>query len=119
MDLFLRKHQKKINGTLGCFDRMLFRGYLPIQSGWAMAQFLNQNQISFRRLKDFLVENAEKINRHAKAMAANLGRPFQYLTRSYAKGRFGAEDGREGRNQARTDLHIFCAGTMPDFFFQV
>jgi hypothetical protein len=37
MDLFLRKHQKKINETLGCFDRMLFRGYLPIQSGRQMA----------------------------------------------------------------------------------
>jgi hypothetical protein len=80
MDLFVRKHEKKINGTLGCFDRMLFRGYLPIQSGWQMAQFFNQNQISYRHLKDFLVENAEKINRHAKAMAANLGRPFQYLS---------------------------------------
>ena len=42
MELFVRKHEKKINGTLGCFDRMLFRGYLPIQSGWAMACFLNQ-----------------------------------------------------------------------------
>jgi len=78
MDLFLRKHQKKINGTLGCFDRMLFRGYLPIQSGWTMAQFLNQKQISFRRLKDFLIENAEKINQHAKTMAVKFGRPFQY-----------------------------------------
>jgi hypothetical protein len=80
MDLFVRKHHKKINGTLGCFDRMLFRGYLPIQSGWQMAQFLNQNQISFRRLKDFLIANAEKVNKHAKNMAAKLGRPFQYLT---------------------------------------
>jgi hypothetical protein len=80
MDFFVRKHQKKINGTLGCFDRMLFRGYLPIQSGWAMAQFLNQNQISFRRLKDFLTDNANKINQHAKTMAAKLHRPFQYLT---------------------------------------
>jgi hypothetical protein len=35
-DLFLRKHEKKINGTLGCFDRMLFREYLPIQSGWTI-----------------------------------------------------------------------------------
>jgi hypothetical protein len=80
MDLFLSKHQKKINGTLSCFDRMLFRGYLPTQSGWQMAQFFNQNQISYRHLKDFLVENAEMINRHAKAMAVNLGRPFQYLS---------------------------------------
>jgi len=76
--LIFRKHQKKINGTLGCFDRMLFRGYLPIQSGWTMAQFLNQKQISFRRLKDFLLENAEKISQHAKTIAAKFGRPFQY-----------------------------------------
>ena len=79
MDLFVRKHQKKIKGTLSCFDRVLFRGYLPIQSGWTMAEFLTRNQISFRRLKNFLTENAEKINQHSKAMAANLGRPFQYL----------------------------------------
>jgi len=80
MDFFVRKHQKKIKGTLGCFDRMLFRGYLPIQSGWQMAQFLNQNQIYFGRLKDFLVENASKINKHAKAIAEKFGRPIQYLS---------------------------------------
>ena len=54
MESFVRKHQKKINGTLGCFDRMLFRGYLPIQTGCAMAYFLNQNHIMFRDLKDLL-----------------------------------------------------------------
>ena len=80
MDIFVRKHQNKINGSLGCFDRMLFRGYLPIQSGWAMAQFLNQNKISFRHLKDFLIENAGKINQHAKTLATKFGRPFQYQT---------------------------------------
>jgi hypothetical protein len=80
MDLFVRKHQKKINGTLGCFDRMLFRGYLPIQSGWMMAEFLKQNQISFRSLKGFLIRSADRINQYAKALAAKQGRPFQYLT---------------------------------------
>ena len=59
---------------------MLFRGYLPIQSGWQMAQFLNQNQISFRRLKDFLVSNADRIKEYARTMATKQGRPFQYLT---------------------------------------
>jgi hypothetical protein len=79
MESFVRKHQKKINGTLGCFDRMLFRGYLPIQTGWAMAQFLNQNHIMFRNLKDFLTDSANRINKHAKAMADKFGRPIQYL----------------------------------------
>jgi hypothetical protein len=82
MDSFVRNHQKKINGTLSCFDRMIFRGYLPIQSGWQMSQFLSQNKIHFRDLKDFLVENADKINKHAKAMADKFGRPIQYLTKS-------------------------------------
>jgi hypothetical protein len=58
----------------------LFRGYLPIQSGWSMAELLKQNQISLWRLKDFLVKTAEDINQHAKAMAAKFGRPFQYLS---------------------------------------
>jgi hypothetical protein len=80
MDLFVRKHQEKINATLGCFDRMLFRGYLPIQAGWAMAEFLNQKNIRFRNLKDFLLENAYRVNDYAKAMAQKTGRRFQYLT---------------------------------------
>ena len=33
-----------------CFDRMVFRGYLPIMSGWQMAQFFNSPE-SFRELK--------------------------------------------------------------------
>jgi hypothetical protein len=59
---------------------MLFRGYLPIQSGWTMAEFLKQNRISFRDLKGFLIRNADRINQYAKTMAAKQGRPFQYLT---------------------------------------
>jgi len=59
---------------------MLFRGYLPIQSGWMMAEFLKQNKISFPSLKGFLIRNADRTNQYAKAMAAKQGRPFQYLT---------------------------------------
>lgn len=38
MRSFLDKHAAKISGVISCFDRMLFRGYLPIMSGYAMAQ---------------------------------------------------------------------------------
>ena len=40
MDQFICKHGEVIHGALSCFDRMLFRGYLPIMSGGAMADFL-------------------------------------------------------------------------------
>src|SRR5437867_13438060 len=39
MKEFIRKYENRIHGVLSCFDRMLFRGYLPIMSGWAMADF--------------------------------------------------------------------------------
>ena len=30
MKEFIRKYDDRIHGVLSCFDRMLFRGYLPI-----------------------------------------------------------------------------------------
>ena len=35
MKEFIRKHDDHIHAVLSCFDRMLFRGYLPIMSGCA------------------------------------------------------------------------------------
>ena len=45
METFFAKHAAKIRGTLACFDRVLFRGYLPLMSGWAMAEFLRSKRI--------------------------------------------------------------------------
>ena len=79
MKTFLDKHEPKITGVLSCFDRMLFRGYLPIMSGGAMARFLNQEGIKFRDLKTFLTEHAATLKAHAQAMAEREGRPYIYL----------------------------------------
>lgn len=76
MKSFLDKHEPKITGVLSCFDRLLFRGYLPIMSGAAMAQFLNQEGIKFRNLKSFLIEHAATLKTHAQATAEQEGRPY-------------------------------------------
>jgi len=44
MEQFIAKHTDKIQGTLSCFDRILFRGYLPLFSGAAMAAFLDRRR---------------------------------------------------------------------------
>jgi hypothetical protein len=49
------------------------------QDGHAMTQFLNRNDIRFRNLKSFLTDNANKIKEHARQMAEETGRPFEYL----------------------------------------
>jgi hypothetical protein len=40
MPTFLEQHADKILGTLSCFDRVIIRGYLPLEDGGHMAQFM-------------------------------------------------------------------------------
>jgi len=75
METFVAKHAAKIRGTLSCFDRVLFRGYLPLMSGWAMAEFLRSKRIERFTLKPFLLEQAERIKKHAGVMASGQGAP--------------------------------------------
>ena len=82
MKAFMDKHAHKINGALSCFDRMLFRGYLPIMSGGAMVLYLNQEHIKFRDLKTFLTTHAFRLKHHAEAMAERFERPLIYLPSS-------------------------------------
>ena len=50
-----------------------------------MAQFFNSSGIRFRELKTFLVQNAERVKRHALIIAEQEGRPFQYLQEKIKK----------------------------------
>lgn len=85
MKEFIHKYEDRIHGVLSCFDRMLFRGYLPIMSGWAMAQFLNLLELNCSNLKPFLVQNAERVKKHAIAVAQKHKRPFEYLASNIRK----------------------------------
>ena len=76
MKEFVHKYEDRIDGVLSCFDRVLFRGYLPIMSGWSMAQFLKAHEIGSGDLKAFLLANAERVKAHAQAMAEKDGGRF-------------------------------------------
>lgn len=79
MEAFRQKHEAKIAGVLSCFDRMLFRGYLPIMSGASMAQFLQSEQVNCENLKQFLIDTGQRLKCHGERLAAEAGRPFEYL----------------------------------------
>jgi len=85
MKEFISKYADRIHGVLSCFDRMLFRGYLPIMSGWQMAQFFNSSNIRYRELKPFLLEHAARVKQHGVDLAQKEGRPFQYLQEKVRK----------------------------------
>ena len=75
MDKFIEQHADRISGTLGCFDRVLFRGYLPIMSGAAMAGFLKSRDVRRETLKAFLLEQAERLKSHAQDLSPRRAVP--------------------------------------------
>jgi len=79
MDTFLQKHADKINGHLSCFDRMIFKGYLPFQHSTALSIFLYGKKLLYKQFMDFAKQQAEVLKAHAQKLAEKQKRPFEYL----------------------------------------
>jgi hypothetical protein len=84
MDQFIAKHADKLQGTLSCFDRVLFRGYLPFFSGYAMARFLETRGVYRRDVKRFVLTQAYRLKDHARQTAAREGRPAVEPCRTFS-----------------------------------
>lgn len=91
MERFTEKHRDKIHGVLSCFDRMLFKGYLPIENNWTMGTFLNQKHLKFNDLKSFLLECSEKVKDRTRAIATKYKRPIIFLRSPANKEKWAAE----------------------------
>ena len=79
MRRFLAKHVATTTGTLSCFDRLLFKGHLPLGYPHAMEEFLSHRGILFKDLKGFALKQAERLKVHAHAVAERAGRPYEYF----------------------------------------
>jgi hypothetical protein len=77
---FLRKHARKIRGVISCFDRVLFKGYLPLSWAGAMEHFMHQQGLLVKDFKRFVQQASERVKVHAKQLARKAGRPYIYLT---------------------------------------
>lgn len=85
MKAFVDKYEDRIHGVLSCFDRILFRGYLQIMSGWSIAQLLWASEVDCASVKPFLLSNAERPKARAQAMARERGWPFEHLSAKMRK----------------------------------
>ena len=87
MEKFVRKFNDRISGVISCFDRILFKGYLPI--GWAesMERLLSRQGLLIKDFKQFVMKHSQRIKDHAEAIAAKQKRPFYYIN-----GRIRKED---------------------------
>lgn len=83
MERFLTRHKDRIVGTITGFDRILFRGTLRCLSHpKGMSVFLSSQHVLLKEYGHFVQRLSHEISEHAKALAAELGRRYQYLTSS-------------------------------------
>jgi hypothetical protein len=82
---FLKKHAAKIAGVLSCFDRLIFRGYLPISSPGGVLGWMYQQGVRASGFKTFAPQLAERLLQHAKQTAQAAGRPYRYLATRQSK----------------------------------
>jgi hypothetical protein len=76
---FVVKHRGKIRGVLSCFDRVIFRGHLPLSYPKGMSGFLYQQKVLLKNFKDYAPQVAERIKEHVKNLAAQSGAPYRHL----------------------------------------
>lgn len=77
---FLEQFNDKITGVISCFDRILFKGYLPL--GWpkAMEGLLFRKDILIKDFGKFVEQQSQRIKQHAETVAGKLGRPFEFIS---------------------------------------
>ena len=79
MKKFIKKFEEKIVGTLGCFDRLLFKGHLPISSAGGMANFLGNRGVLFKDFRKYVQAPAQELKEYARNWAEQSARPYLYI----------------------------------------
>ena len=81
MERFVTRHHDRIAGILTGFDRMRFRGTLrSISNVKGLAIWLNQRHVLLKEFGAFAERLSKQLTAHGRAMAAERGRPFEYLS---------------------------------------
>lgn len=80
MARFVTRHSDRIAGILTGFDRMRFRGTLrSISNTKGLAIWLNQRHVLLKEFGGFAERLSTQLVAHARALADDHGRPFEYL----------------------------------------
>ena len=96
MQKFLDKYSRLITGKLSCFDRVVFKGYLPL--GWpgAMKGLLYREGLLIKDFGDYVHRQSQRIRAHAEAFAKQQGRPCEWFNKKDKDGearRIAEKDG--------------------------
>jgi hypothetical protein len=78
---FVVKHADLVTGILSCFDRVIFRGHLPLSYPKGLEGFLYRHKILLKDFKDYAPKIAHRITEHVKGLVEKAGAAFRHLSR--------------------------------------
>jgi hypothetical protein len=84
---FTLKHTQSIDGILNCFDRIIFKGYLPISWPEGMESFLRREHVMVKDFKKYVTKISDSVCEHAKQVATSANRPYIHI-----RGKLDKED---------------------------
>jgi len=96
---FTEKFSGSIIAVLGCFDRLIFKGYLPFGGDEHLNRYVDQT-LQIPR-KDFLPQvqtMSQQLVDHAQRMAEEAGAPYHYLQGKHSKEQLVQKIARERRH---------------------
>jgi len=82
MKTFLSKFPNAINGSISCFDRMVFKGHLPICWGKRFMGFLYSKGVLFKNADKYSKAQGQAIADSMEAWAKKRDRPSIYVKSS-------------------------------------
>jgi hypothetical protein len=113
---FESKHAADVAATLGCFDRVIFKGYLPFCHE-AGLHYLVDNVLRIRRkdFLDFAQQQADRLVEHAQQVAQRAGVDYQYLQGDHDKEALARRAARESKEESGLLLVLCVNETCPTF----
>ena len=85
MEPFAVEYGGLITGMLFCFDRILFKGCLPLGWGDSMEGLLAQQGLRVKDFRNFVRKQSPRVAEHAERLAEKSGRPYLYLNGPHRK----------------------------------
>jgi len=99
MNEFIARYQDQLSGVITGFDRLVFRGNLPLNHEVGMKGFLWVKGVAWKDYARYVSEVSQRVKQASLASLEELRRPIRYLT----SGKQSKEE--TARNIARED-HI-------------
>jgi hypothetical protein len=95
MTTFESIHASVISGKLVAPDRILFKGHLSgLMPDGAFQRFLGRQGVLLKDFKPYVERATQALKAHAQSLAADAGRPFEYLACAHTAARGNSKEDR-------------------------